>query len=176
MTLKDKADLALKVATALIAAFGVWKYFDTQERAVLQEARSESLELVERYSSGEIVASRKTLIDFWLRHPVFTEFARMEGVSFRELKGFVHATMKEEVSSINFRSALFEMSNFYDEVWACRSAQICEPVLLDSALCGRAKTHVKYYSVFFNEFNALIGGGSFGANLRKYATKCRSPD
>jgi hypothetical protein len=173
---KDKIDLSLKVFAALVAAFGVWKYFEDRSEAARLTARAESLKVVRDFSSEAMLEARKALVQFWRSQPDFARYvAGADSMSANEYAMFVRRAVPAYAKFDAIEVALFQLNDYFDAAYHCRASEVCDAALLNDFLCTKAPVLFDVYGPFFQILNRQIASQDFGESLRAHVDLCSKP-
>jgi hypothetical protein len=163
----------LKFVAVAVAVFGVWQYFEERKAAALMAAQAESLRIIRGYSSENILAARETLTQFWRDQPAFVSYASGEkAISPNEHSNFVRRTLPRYAKADDMHNALFLASDYFDNVYHCRTSGLCDEKLLDQFLCSKAEAFLHEYQPFFQAFEGTLGAQEFGRSLAEYVESC----
>jgi hypothetical protein len=168
-----KVDTALKIVAALVALFGVWKFFSDQSTAETLRQRAASVEYVEKFGDANHAGAKEELFKFWVSQTTFTAHAADNGLSEREYRNFVQLVVPEYERSEELRKALIAISSYFDQAIFCREASLCDGLILDEFLCETAKTWDVAYQPFFESLNRGIASKELGRGLHRMAEQCR---
>lgn len=169
---RENIELGIKIVTVAVALFGVWKFFADRADAESLERNSRSLNFIEAYASSELAGARRVLFEFWTDNSAFLENLHANGADERTYSIFARVALREYERSAELQEALFRVANFYDQVWHCRSAKVCEPAVLDTYFCTRASLQSSAYTPFFAELGRSSGYEDFGEGLLQYSQSC----
>lgn len=172
--MRENVELALKFVGAAIAVFGVWKFFSDRDLAVEAEKRSKALSYIEAYGNAEMIETRNVLFDFWKGNDTFVDHMRANLVSDRTYVLFARVTLDEYPETEAFQAAVYRLANFYEQVWHCRIAELCNPEMLDDYFCDRVTLQAGAYQPFLTELSNRSGYESFGSTLGDFQTSCAS--
>ena len=164
--------MGLKVATLLIAVFGVWKFFDERATSASSEAKARSLGYIERFADAEMIAARSRLLAFWQDYPKFAQFVRENSITEREYQNFVLATYPRRADRSGIDAALFRLQVFFDEVAFCRESEVCEKEILDGFFCTYATGYARIYGPFYSRLAKDIGSDPLDMKLQALAGVC----
>ncbi|WP_299772516.1 hypothetical protein [uncultured Tateyamaria sp.] len=170
--MRQNIELALKILAAAIAVFGVWKFFSDRALAVEAERRATALSYIEAYGSAEMIETRNVLFNFWKENDTFVDYMRAELVSERTYALFASVTIDEHPDTEAFQTAIYRLVNFYEQVWHCRTADLCDPSMLDEYFCDRVTLQAAAYQPFLDELGSRSGYESFGSSLGDFRVSC----
>jgi hypothetical protein len=174
MKLRENLEIILKIIGVAIAAFGVWKYFDSQTQAELVSSKERSLGYIERFGSLEVVAPRRTLLNFWQDHPGASAAIRDGLMTPRGYRLFVASAYPLSASRGETDDALFRLSVFFNEMSHCRSTGICDREILDSFFCEYAQRFVPAYLPFYQVVSQETGSEPLIVRLQSFVMECET--
>lgn len=170
--MRGNLELALKFLGATIAIFGVWKFFSDRDLAVEADKRGKALAYIEAYGNAEMIETRKTLFDFWKENDTFVDHMRAELVSDRTYVLFARVTLDEYPETDALQAAVYRLANFYEQVWHCHIAGLCNPDMLNEYFCDRVTLQAGAYQPFLNELSSRTGYEKFGSALGDFQRYC----
>lgn len=168
----ENIELALKILAAAIAVLGVWKLFSDRALAVEAEKRAEALSYIEAYGSTEMIETRRVLFNFWKENGTFVDHMRAGQVSERTYVLFARVTIDDYPETDAFQFAVYRLANFYEQVWHCRIADLCNPDMLDDYFCDRVTLQAGAYQPFLDEPSRRTGYESFGSAFGDFQASC----
>lgn len=155
--------------------FGIWKYFADRDEAVSAASRKESLGVIRLYSSGELIDARESLLKFWENQHEFSSYiSTADKISKNEYFAFVKYIFPRSADDDRLKHALFQLNDYFDTAYHCRTATICDAGILDNFLCKKADKLYRIYEPFYAVLNRQISSHEFGESLKSYSEVCRS--
>lgn len=165
-------DPTLKLIATLIAIFGVWKFFDERAEGARVAREARSLAYISRFGASEMVAARKSLLDFWRRYPKFAAEVQARSLTQREYEGFVSAAYPADPNRPDVDTALIRLLVFYDELAFCHRAGTCDEPILLGFFCGYATQHARIYAPFYARLAGEIGTNDLDRHLEELTAAC----
>lgn len=165
-------DVMVAVVGLMIAAFGLWRYFDEQAQVKQADAQARALALIEEHGGPAMRADEAKMYAFWSAHPTFVAHVRAHPPNQNEYAAFVSATLQTYEDQTGVRSFILNTSGIFERVRFCEEAGLCDPTLLRAYFCPVADTTVRVFGPFFDVFNQQIGATDIGEGAVQYADGC----
>lgn len=169
---RPDAELAIKVAALLVALFGVYQYFNDNRTARQLAARQAALQYVTSYDSVDSRAHRQKLSEFWIRNSDAFLWMQKNGVSSKDYESFLLASFENDKNSHDLLNAVYDLTNFYDQLALCREAGICDGPVVTSYFCKSAKDFNHRYSAIFVQLGVLSGAPDFANGMKVIGQQC----
>jgi hypothetical protein len=165
-------DPTVKIIAALVAVFGVWRFFDDRAESARVAREGRSLAYIARFGAPEMVTARTALLEFWRRYPQFAAEVRARALTPREYEGFVQAAYPADPARAQVDAALIRHLVFYEELAFCHRAETCDEAILTGYFCPYAVQHARLYAPFHARLAAEIGAAGLGQHLAAFAEAC----
>lgn len=167
-------DLAAKVAGVVVIGFGVYEYFDDKahERAVARNVQA--LSLIDSFATGRVYAARQLLNEFWSVQSDFVVAARDVGdLSTRAYRRFLIKNFLNKDGN-TFRDSLFLVTHFFDQVYFCQDAGVCERSLITGFFCPHAISYSNAYAELYRYLQSELKYAPMDRGLSSLAKECRA--
>lgn len=172
MATKERIESTVKIVGLCVAVFGVYAYFADRQTARDLETRRQSLGYVERYGGDELRVRREELFSFWLAHSDVAALINEEGASPDAYRAILMTALEAHPRRREAVSALYAVSDFFDQIDFCRSSGVCDRTILDQSFCAAAKDFSQTYGPLADSLAELSGSVNFGRGARNFGSSC----
>ena len=174
MTPVQRIELSLKIIVALVAVFGVWKFFADRATEKQIAAEERALSYIERFGHHDFVMARTKLLSFWKDYPQFVSVINKRAVTDREYNNFINIAYPIREDRADIDAALFSIQLFLDEVVYCRWSAVCDVTIVDGFFCDFVQGVSRVYAPFYARLSEDIASQPLDAEIRRFAASCRS--
>jgi hypothetical protein len=162
-------DAASKIGGISLLIFYVAQYTLDIFRSNQLEADAESLSYIQRFSGGEILDARLSILSFWDERAELAQLA-VQGLLSSEDLGF--ALMTELPRASETLEQLKRIGYFFDEVYYCHSSNICDQEMIEHFFCLHAEGYEETFFQHLRESESRIIGRDLYLGVRELSQEC----
>jgi hypothetical protein len=152
------------LAAAVAVVWGIYAYFEDYQSAVRKDQIEKTLSFVERFGSDRLVKAQEKLTEAWELELKRLNAIKNEEISDEEKLTKFKNLQRKVIEVHGLKKFIWAIVDFYDALWICISANLCDRPTADRFFRGYAIDFANSHWVFIND-NREKYGPSFAKGI-----------
>lgn len=161
------------VATAVAVGWGIYVYFEDYADAVKKDRIDKTLDFVDRFSSDRLIEAQARISAAWLKaqdqvQKVRADAKNTPGMKDEQKRAAVVQLQISVIQSAKLEPRIWAIIDFYDALWICISAELCDQETANRFFLDYASRFVDLHWAYIDSAKD-IHGKSYAKGLYAYA-------